>query len=77
MTVIKTCWKYFPDHKGKITGLIVSCYGLSSTLYNLFATIYINPDGIPANLNINGEYFYEPCVTKNVKPYLLRFLTSY
>merc|ERR1719445_2610469 len=38
---------WFPQHKGKVIGMITSGYGFSSTLFIPLQTLLINPDNIP------------------------------
>ncbi len=36
-------WAYFPQHKGKVTGIISTAFGLSTSLFNIIATDMVNP----------------------------------
>ena len=40
---LKNCWKYFPDKKGVISGIIFSCFGLSSFAFTSIGDLIINP----------------------------------
>ena len=37
-------WSHFPQHKGRISGIIISGFGFGTTAFNLVATNLINPD---------------------------------
>ena len=43
---LKNSWKYFPNKKGLISGIIFSCFGLSSFIFTTIADLIINPDSI-------------------------------
>ena len=46
LSVIKNCWKYFPDHKALVNGIIIGGLGLSSAVLTPIADYFIiNPDG--------------------------------
>ena len=46
-TSVRNCWKYFPEKKDLITGIIFSSFGLSSFTFTNIADLIINPDNIP------------------------------
>ena len=54
-TSLRNCWKYFPNRKDLITGLILSSNGLSSFAFTSIADLIINPDNIPND----GKYYTE------------------
>ena len=43
---LKNCWKYFPNKKGLISGIIFSSFGLSSFIFTSIADLIINKDSI-------------------------------
>ena len=51
---LKNCWKYFPNKKGLITGIIFSSFGLSAFAFTTLADSLINPDGIK---KVNKFYY--------------------
>jgi MFS family permease len=68
LSVIKNCWKYFPEHTGLVNGIILTGLGISSGILTPIADyIIINPDKIEpidsiypdfiANRLINYIYF--------------------
>ena len=47
LSVIKNCWKYFPEHKALVNGIIIGGLGLSSAVLTPIADyIIINPDKV-------------------------------
>ena len=66
LPVIRTSWRYFPNYKGRVTGILVSCFGISATVFNLFATFYINPEGKKATIEVEQGRFYDETITENV-----------
>ena len=73
LSVIKNCWKYFPDQTGLVSGIIGGGLGLSSCLLTPLADyVIINPD---QKQSING--FYEKDVADNLKKYLYFLLTLF
>ena len=55
---MKNCWKYFPNKKGLITGIILSSFGLSAFIFTSIGDFIINKDHIEP---INGYYQKEIC----------------
>ena len=49
--ILKTTWKYFPEKKGFLTGLILCVFGLCPFVFTSIADAVINPDGEPTNKN--------------------------
>ena len=50
---VKNCWKYFPEKKDLMTGIIFSFFGLGSFVYTSIADEMINPD----NIEKEGNYY--------------------
>jgi OFA family oxalate/formate antiporter-like MFS transporter len=46
---LKNCWKYFPEKKGLITGLVLSSFGLSAFIFTAIGDYIINPESKPKN----------------------------
>lgn len=71
---VRSSWRFFPDSKGIISGLIVSAYGFSGMFLNFIATLVINPDRKKA-VPVPGstESYYEKEVVDRVPIYLLGF----
>ena len=70
-------FKYFPNKKGLITGIIVGSYGLGSSFFNLLATKIVNPNNIQADIKApNGDpnlSFFPPEVADRV-PHMFQSL---
>ncbi|XP_070558337.1 apicoplast pyruvate carrier 1-like [Ptychodera flava] len=53
-----TCgMRWFPKHKGVISGLVVAGYGGSAFIFNQVQTAYINPDNLSPTETPSGKYF--------------------
>ena len=50
---LRNCWQYFPGKKDLISGIVFSCFGLSSFAFTSLADYIINPDNIPKK----GNYY--------------------
>ena len=48
--ILKNSWKYFPEKKGLITGIVLCAFGLSPFIFTTLADLIINP---------NGKYEYD------------------
>jgi MFS family permease len=38
-----SAWSYFPNHKGRVSGIIFGAFGMGSAIFNLVATKIVNP----------------------------------
>ena len=70
MSPIKNAWHYFPDHKGKVTGLISCGFGISSSIFSFISDKFINPNLLKPVVN-NGVYVYPPEVANQYKNLML------
>ena len=52
-TSLRNCWKYYPNKKDLISGLLFSSFGLSSFIFTSIADVIINPDNTPKE----GKYY--------------------
>lgn len=43
--MLKTSWKYFPEKRGLISGIVLCCIGFSTFLFTSLADLIINPEG--------------------------------
>jgi len=69
-----SCWDYFPERKGLITGIMVSFYGLSSFVNNGLSTLIVNPDNEKTyNTGAMDISFFHADVARRV-PSMLRVL---
>lgn len=46
-------WEYFPKHRGRVVGLIMCAFGLSSFFLSLISTAIVNPNDEKAKIHIN------------------------
>jgi len=53
MTPLTMCLKYFPKRKGLVTGIILSCFGISGVLVSTLMIYIINPDNINPTIDEN------------------------
>ena len=65
--ILKTCWKYFPEKKGLITGIVLCCFGLSPFAFTSLADWIINNEGIPPD----NEGIFPESVANRMKTYAL------
>ncbi|XP_076467195.1 apicoplast pyruvate carrier 1-like [Babylonia areolata] len=56
-TPVTCAMRWFPDHRGLMSGLIFVGFGLGSTIFNQIITLYLNPNNIPPDLT-HGEDVY-------------------
>lgn len=64
--VLRNAWKYFPDKKGLLSGIILSCFGLSSFFFTTIADLIINPSGIQPD----DDNYYPREVAENVPKFI-------
>lgn len=67
LSVIKNCWKYLPNNKGLVNGIIIGGLGLSSAVLNPLADFIVNPNQIPPEKETG---FYPKEVTENIPTFL-------
>ena len=65
--ILKTTWKYFPEKKGFLTGLILCVFGLCPFAFTSISDAVINPDGI----GMGKDGFYPDDVSENMKTFAL------
>lgn len=68
------CWGHFPDHKGRVTGLIISGFGFGSTVFNLISTHIINPDNKKPTHKHNGTKYFSDDISSHL-PSALQILS--
>ena len=66
-------WSHFPQHKGRISGIIISGFGFGTTAFNLVATNLINPDNRKATDKHDGQKYFSRSIADNL-PETLRIL---
>ncbi len=66
LSIIKNAWKYFPNNKGLVNGIIIGGLGLSSSFFTPLADYIINKNGIKTD----DDGFYD----KEIANRLIYFL---
>ena len=70
MIPLVCAYKYFPNKKGLVTGIIVGSYGLGSSIFNILATLIVNPNNLSPTIPApNGDKelkFFLPEVAERV-----------
>ena len=65
--ILKTTWKYFPEKKGFLTGLILCVFGLCPFVFTSVADAVINGKGKPTR----EDGLFEPDIAENMKDFSL------
>jgi len=77
---LKNAWLFYPNRKGMISGLILSCYSIGAIAWIFISTAIANPNNESPSLHIfvgeNEEKLFEPysTVAENV-PFMLQVLS--
>lgn len=66
-------WSHFPEHKGRISGIIISGFGFGSSIFSIVATLIINPSNKKADIIHDGYKYFGPEIYENF-PSMLRWL---
>jgi len=72
MAPLKNLWKYFPNRKGLVSGLVVCGFGSSALIFNTIADKYINPDRLLPE-EIGSNKYYPESVANNYPSCMLLF----
>ena len=75
MVPLICAWDYFPNHKGKVSGLLMSAFGISSFFLNMITTAIVNPNDEKALIHINKDLDYFGEDVANRVPKMLKYLT--
>ena len=68
--------RYFPQNKGKVTGVILGAYGLGALISGYIVMFLTNPDNRVPVLSPDGGNYFNSDVADNV-PFTLRMLAAY
>jgi MFS transporter, OFA family, oxalate/formate antiporter len=69
-------WKYFPENKGLVTGIISGAYGMGNLIFSYLSTSLVNPNDAMATIYITDDLrYFEEDVAEKV-PQMLRKLCS-
>lgn len=68
-------WNYFPQKKGLVTGILMSCGGASISVFNLLCTSILNPENVtPNTLGEDSHKYFESYIAGRV-PYMLQTIS--
>ena len=67
-------WSHFPNHKGRISGIIISGFGFGSAIFNIVATSIINPDNEKPDEKYHGIKYFKASIADGF-PAMLRWLS--
>lgn len=70
------CWGYFPEHRGKITGVITASYGLGSFFWSQVSTWIVNPGNCGTSIEISENLSYFEAEIAERVPTMLRTLVA-
>ena len=62
--ILKTIWKYYPEKKGFLTGLILSVFGLCPMVFTSISDAVVNPNGEDPDDDDYFEYDISKKITK-------------
>ena len=68
LPLVTISWKYFPEHKGALSGIILACFGSGSFMWSAIADKIINPKG---EKPVNGYYLKDSSVSSDIKNFWL------
>ena len=46
---IYTGWRYYPNNKGLVSGIVLAGFGFGAFVFNFVATAIVNPDNVKAD----------------------------
>jgi OFA family oxalate/formate antiporter-like MFS transporter len=67
-TPLMISWSHFPEHKGRITGIILAAFGLSASIFNLISTHMINPENKKPEDKYDGVKYFDADVAYRYPP---------
>jgi len=72
-------WSHYPANRGRVTGIIMAAYGLTSMFFNIIATYLVNPDNLPPTIAVQSglvtNHYFGQEVADRV-PYMIRCLAG-
>ena len=69
--------RYFPNHKGLVSGLIVGCYGSATLIVSFMVVAIINPDNCSPIYHKSQDYYEYPVNVINRVPLALKVVSAY
>jgi OFA family oxalate/formate antiporter-like MFS transporter len=68
MPLVTISWKYFPEHKGLLSGIILACFGSGTFMWSAIADKIINPEN---KQTVDGYYPPESPESSNINKFWL------
>ena len=71
--LLNNSWKYFPEKKGILSGIILCCFGMGSFFWTFIADLLINPDNKPVDNKEGSPYkgYYDESVSDKITNFWL------
>lgn len=69
-------WKYFPDNKGFVSGIVSGAYGMGNLIFSYMSTSIVNPNDDVATIYITDDLMYFEKEVAEKVPHMLRTLCS-
>jgi hypothetical protein len=73
LSPLRLAWKHFPERKGMITGIIMTGFGIGTSILNYISKNIINPN----NEEKGDDDFYSEEIANRFKDYLIFILFAY
>ena len=67
-------WSYFEEHKGRVSGLVVTGFGLGAAIFNQITTAVVNPDNKEPDAGDDGSLGYYDWEISSRVPLMLRII---
>ena len=64
--LLSTSWQYFPEKKGLLSGIILSCFGSAAFIWTAIADNLINPKKIKVQESGDYKKYYTPDISKKI-----------
>ena len=77
LTLMYNGYKYFPEKRGLIGGILMGMYGLASLISNYIMLLLVNPDNVAPMKRPGTEDFFLPDEVSQRFPISLRYLSFY
>ena len=75
-TPLVVAWSYFPNNKGRVSGIVTAGFGLSSAIFNLITLALVNPENQLPDIAIDEgtetSYYYSSEIADR-SPAMLRW----
>ena len=48
-------WRYFPNNRGRVSGIIIAGYGFGSFIFNFICQAFVNPNNLKPSVSYNED----------------------